>query len=255
MPTLGFLAADPGRACLLTDFDGTLAPIVADPDAARPLVGAVEVLSHLARRLGTVAVVSGRPAGWLHALIGDTVTLSGLYGLELVRAGSDGVVEVSEDAERWRSVIDEVGKEAEGRAPEGVLVEHKGLALTLHVRRAIGEVPWVAGFCAEAAARTGLVVHAAKMSLELRPAVAADKGTVVLGLALGSTTVAYLGDDVGDLPAFAALDHLATEGVETLKVAVGGPELDPMVSRSADVVVDGPEACLALLVDLHTTLG
>jgi trehalose 6-phosphate phosphatase len=249
------LAFDPARACLLTDFDGTLAPIVEDPYAARPLPGAVEVLAHLAARLRTVGVVSGRPAAWLHGIVGDGVTISGLYGLELVAAGSGGHVDVSAEVERWRAVVDAVAYEARASAPPGVLVEHKGLALTIHLRRAAAEEDWVSTFCAEAAARTGLQIHTAKMSLELRPPVMADKGTVVRSLAEGATAVAYLGDDVGDLPAFAALDALAASGVTTLKVAVGGPELDRRVADAAHVVLAGPEACLGLLVDLSVALG
>ena len=59
---LDALLARPGQALLATDFDGTLAPIVADPRAARPLPGAVPALRRLARAVGTVAVITGRPA-------------------------------------------------------------------------------------------------------------------------------------------------------------------------------------------------
>ena len=51
---LDALLARPGQALLATDFDGTLAPIVADPRAARPLPGAVPALRRLARVVGTV---------------------------------------------------------------------------------------------------------------------------------------------------------------------------------------------------------
>lgn len=252
---LDALAREPAGSCLLTDFDGTLAPIVADPAAARPLPGAPEVLARLAPRLRTVGVVSGRPAGFIHALLGDSITISGLYGLELIPAGSGGLVDVHPDVERWRAVVDAVAAEAEATAPAGVHVEHKGLAITVHTRRAAGEEGWVSAYCAAAAARTGLQIHTAKMSLELRPPARVDKGTVVRQLAAGATAVAYLGDDVGDLPAFAALDVLAGEGVEVVKVAVGSPELDARVAGAADVVVPGPLACLRALEDLATAIG
>jgi trehalose 6-phosphate phosphatase len=254
-PVLGPLAADPARACLLTDFDGTLAPIVADPYAARPLPGAVDALRVLAARLGTVGVVSGRPASFLFEVAGDGLVLSGLYGLELVRPGTHGRVEVPAEVERWRAVVIEVADEAEAAAPAGVLVERKGLALTLHTRAAAGAEGWVATFCAGAAARTGLQVHAAKMSLELRPPVGDDKGTAVRSLAAGATAVAYLGDDLGDLPAYTALDVLSEEGVTTVKVAVGGPELHPQVEAAADLVLDGPAACLAAVRELVALVG
>ena len=64
---LAALLADPASALLATDFDGTLAPIVEDPDQARPYPGAVDALARLGSRLGAVVIVTGRPAdcgGW-----------------------------------------------------------------------------------------------------------------------------------------------------------------------------------------------
>ena len=61
-PALLPLTERPERAALFCDFDGTLAPIVADPADARPLPGATDVLGVLAGRYRLVAVVSGRPA-------------------------------------------------------------------------------------------------------------------------------------------------------------------------------------------------
>ncbi len=57
----------------------------------------------------------------------------------------------------------------------------------------------------------------------------------------------FAGDDIGDLPAFAALGRLAAAGVATLAVAVGGPETPEAVLAAADIVVDGPPGLLALL--------
>ena len=88
------------------------------------------------------------------------------------------------------------------------------------------------------------------MSLELHPPVAVDKGTVVEARAAGMTAVAYVGDDEGDLPAFAALDRLAALGVDTLKVAVRTPEASAEVLAVADLHVDGPAGALALLQQL-----
>ena len=51
----------PAGAAIITDFDGTLAPIVDDAAAARPLEGVVDALHLLAARYARVAVVSGRP--------------------------------------------------------------------------------------------------------------------------------------------------------------------------------------------------
>jgi trehalose 6-phosphate phosphatase len=56
------LAAQAHLTAMFLDFDGTLAPIVDDPNEARPLPGTVELLGHLAARFAAVALLSGRPA-------------------------------------------------------------------------------------------------------------------------------------------------------------------------------------------------
>lgn len=229
----------PDRAGILTDFDGTLAPIVEDPAAARPLPGAVEVLRALAGRYAKVGVVSGRPVAFLRGLLGDDLWLSGLYGLETLDGGE---LLVAPEAERWRPVVVEATARAE--ADLGAGVEPKGLSLTLHFRTAPEREPAVRAWAADEAARSGLVVRAAKASVELHPPVEADKGTVVTAAAVGLEAVCFLGDDVGDLPAFVALGAL---GIHAVRVAVATEETPPELVAHADVVVDGPEGALALL--------
>jgi trehalose 6-phosphate phosphatase len=96
----------------------------------------------------------------------------------------------------------------------------------------------------EAARRHGLAAHPARMSWELRVPLAVDKGSVVSELAAGLEAACFVGDDVGDLPAFAALDALP---VTALKVAVRSPEMAPELAAAADLVVDGPDGALAFL--------
>jgi trehalose 6-phosphate phosphatase len=231
---------------VFTDFDGTLAPIVDDPATAVPLPGAGDLLARLAGRYARVAVISGRPVVYLVERLGTTgtVILSGLYGLERARAG---VTEEVPAAARWREVVARLADEAEAEAPDGVRVERKGLALTLHVRTAPEHAGWVAEWAQAQAARTGMVVHPARMSMELRPPVQADKGTVVAELAAGLDAVCFLGDDRGDLPAFATLSALADEGVHTLAVAVASDEAPAELLAAADEVVQGPQEALAVL--------
>jgi trehalose 6-phosphate phosphatase len=57
----------------------------------------------------------------------------------------------------------------------------------------------------------------------------------------------YVGDDVGDLPAFEALDRLRARGVASIKVAVRTPDASPLVLAEADVLVDGPHGAVTLL--------
>ncbi|HLY83849.1 MAG TPA: trehalose-phosphatase [Acidimicrobiales bacterium] len=236
----------PERSAVLADFDGTLAPIVDDPTAATIMPGAEVTLARLAARYARVAVISGRPVAYLIDQLGSVagLLLYGLYGLERARGRS--VEEVGE-ATRWRPVVDSVAAAAEAEAPPGVGVERKGLAVTLHVRTAPEHAAWAAEWAERAAGRTGLVAHPGRRSVELRPPVDTDKGTVVAELAAGLDAVCFLGDDVGDLPAFATLTQLGAGGVHTLAIAVASDESPPELLVAADIVVDGPAGALALL--------
>lgn len=236
------LLADPGRAAVLTDFDGTLAPIVDDPGSAVPLPGAVEVLERLAATFGVVAVVSGRPVSYLATHVGGGVRLSGLYGLETLERGRR---HEAPEAGPWRAVVTGAVERARGRF--GDAVEPKGLSLTVHFRTRPERGPDVRAWAAEEAAASGLVVRPAKASVELHPPLKADKGTVVESLAAGMAAVCFLGDDVGDTPAFDALDRLAATGVHTVRIAVSTEEAPVALLERADVVVDGPTGALSLL--------
>ena len=236
----------PATAGVLTDFDGTLSPIVEDPGSARPLDGVPETLSRLARRYRLVAVISGRPVAYLQSRLGEVpgVALFGLYGLE---KGTDGDIAVLPSADRWRGAIDAVAAAAETEARPGVLVERKGLAVTLHFRTAPDEAEWVRAWAGDQAERRGLLAHPARMSVEVLPPVGAGKGDVVARVAGDLEAVCFIGDDVGDVPAFDALARLAEKGVHTLAVAVRSDETPGGLLERADLVVDGPEGALDLL--------
>ncbi len=242
------LVAAPSRAVVLTDFDGTLAPVVDDPAAAVGVPGSAAVLRTLTARYGLVAVVSGRPVEFLRERLGPGIRLSGLYGLqELDRAGR---IVVAAEAATWAPVVTGVVERAV--AALGDLVEPKGLSLTLHFRTAPDREAEVVAWAAAEAATSGLVVRRAKASVELHPPVHADKGTVVAAAASGFDAACFLGDDVGDLPAFDALDRLGAAGLHTVRVGVRTEEAPPELLERADLVVDGPEGALVVLRHLAT---
>jgi trehalose 6-phosphate phosphatase len=130
-------------------------------------------------------------------------------------------------------------------APAGVRVEDKAVSLTIHVRSVPERLPWAREFAARESEVTGLAVHDAKMSVELRPPVSTDKGAVVARLLAGAAVEAacFVGDDLGDLSAFRALDGVPT----ALRVAVSSAETPPELVDAADIVVDGPGGVLELL--------
>jgi trehalose 6-phosphate phosphatase len=248
------LIAEPSRTVVVTDFDGTLSPIVDDPTTARPLDGVVEVLGRLATTVATVAVVSGRPASFLIDRLGTAthddaglraIRLFGLYGMESV--GPDGSVRLVEEATTWLPVITEVASNLRAHVPPGVLVEVKGAAATVHWRLAPGAEGQVSEQVAELVATSGLVAHPGRRSVELRPPLSVDKGTVLGEIAAGHGAACFLGDDLGDLPAFVELARLRVEGLVTVGVAVIDGDTAPEVTAAADLTVAGPQGALALL--------
>jgi trehalose 6-phosphate phosphatase len=259
---VGRVASDPSRAALVLDFDGTLAPIVAEPARAAPLAGVVPLLHELARRAALVAVVSGRPAAFLSERLEvaagrSPLRVVGLHGLE--ELGPQGRVVRRQGAERWAPVVAEACRRLREGAPAGAEVEDKGLSCTLHWRRCPDAGPGAARLGAAVAARLGLVVRAGRRSVELLPPVGADKGDAVRLLLAGRDVrvAAVVGDDLGDLAAFEALRSLAAAGrIETFAVAVLSDETPLELRAAADVLLPGPPAVAELLRALeHATQG
>ena len=98
------------------------------------------------------------------------------------------------------------------------------------------------------AEQTGLVVEPGRFVLELRPA-GGDKGDAMRALVaeVSPSVVAFVGDDLGDLAAFDAVDGLRAAGTPGLLVCSGSTEVTALADR-ADLVVDGPDGVVALLL-------
>jgi trehalose 6-phosphate phosphatase len=244
------LRLDPARAIVLTDFDGTLSALVDDPAAAAAAAGAVEALERLAARYALVGVVSGRPVAFLRRQLGDRLWLSGLYGLETFAGGRTRELEA---ASSWRPVVAGATRRAEARF--GPAVEGKGLSLTLHFRSRPELEPTLRAWAASESRSTGLLLRPAKASIELHPPLAPDKGWVVEAAVAergpGSVdAVCFMGDDLGDVPAFDALDRLAARGIATVRVAAATADTPDELLARADLVVDGPDGAVALLRSL-----
>ncbi|MCB0961475.1 MAG: trehalose-phosphatase [Acidimicrobiales bacterium] len=243
----------PDATVLAFDFDGTLAAVVDDPAAAVPIPGVPALLDELAGRYRRVVAISGRPVGFLARHLPGTVALSGLYGLESL---VDGVVADHPDAAAWRPIVHDAASEAEeasapGAALEGMLVEPKGLSLTLHVRTRPELEPAAVELARSLAERLGLEARPAKRSVELHPPIEVDKGTALREQieAVEASAALFAGDDLGDLRAVEALGHLADVGTlrAAVAVAVGGPELPTALADRAALVLPGPDAVPALL--------
>ena len=229
---LARLTAAPRETAILLDVDGVLAPIVARPaDATVPEATRVE-LRRLHQRYALVACVSGRPGPNAARVVGVE---------ELVYVGEHGL-ELEPQAQEWRERLH--GLAATVAWDD---VELKPLTVTFHYRRSDDEPAAVAFLEAVATrARTeGLVARFGRKVLELRPPIAAHKGTAVLHL-LGERRLEralYAGDDTTDLDAFDAVAGLEL-GV---RVAVASAEGPPELREAADLVVESPAAFLDVL--------
>ena len=243
------------------DFDGTLAPIVDDPESAHIHPDAAQVLTELAGAVRAVAVVTGRPARQALALggldeVGDAI---GGAGRELYLFGQYG-------NERWSSTNRRV---ITPRPPQGLatferelprvlrtagaadaFVEDKGLAVAVHTRRlddpddAFERLVKPIGELAE---RHGLAVEPGRRVLEVRSH-GMHKGLVVEYLMenLEAGGFLFCGDDLGDLEAFEAVLDLRRRGLPTLLVCSASREENTLREMS-DVVVDGPAGVLDVL--------
>jgi trehalose 6-phosphate phosphatase len=247
------LAAQANQVALCLDFDGTLSPIVDDPEAARPPPGVVELLGPLAARFAAVALISGRPADYLaeHANA-PGVRYLGLYGLQEIR---DGQVRVDPRLEVARPAVLAAHQDLRDSAAirdSGAWLEDKRYAVAVHTRRVADPDRWAGPIdqtARQIADRHGLEVVPGKLVWELRPAVPSDKGDAVRKVIAetGARSVVVAGDDLGDLPAFAAAVQFAAEGGDALRVAVRSAEAPPALLAEADLVVDGPPGLRELL--------
>ncbi len=246
---LAALRADPARSLVALDYDGTLAPVVARPEGAVPAPGALEVLEALAARV-PLALLTGRPVAIVLALsgFGDLPGLQvlGQYGAEDWTGGVLTAVPPEVGLEVAREAVGQL------RRARGVTVEDKGLSLVVHARQADdprAALADLAGPLALIARDTGLELHSGRLVWELRPP-GLNKGAALHRVAAGARAVLWAGDDVGDTPAYEAVDALRAAGVPGLTVFSDSDEGPAALRDRADVVVRGPAGVVALLADL-----
>ena len=225
------LAESPGEAAVLLDVDGTLAPIVARPELATVPEETRAELRRLVRRYALVACISGRTGVDAARVVGvDGPVYVGVHGLEL-----------APEAERWRGPLREFAESVDWP------VEDKGLAVVFHYREAENEEAALGVLRGVAARATALGLRAqfGRKVLEVRPPVAADKGTAVRALLeqRGLQRALYAGDDTTDLDAFRGLDGLDL----SVRIAVASAEGPPELRDAADIVVESPAELTELL--------
>jgi trehalose 6-phosphate phosphatase len=257
---LDAIVRDPGRALLALDFDGVLSPIVDNPERAQALPRVIPALAYVGQRVGSVAIITGRPVSFLTSRDGFSVLRSipgfsiyGQYGRERWDAVTQTMT-VDPPSNGIAAAREELTQLLQGpEIASGVWLEDKGSALAVHTRRAAdpeGALAVLSEPVGDLARRHHLRVEPGRMVIEIRPP-GVHKGDVLRSLAedRAAGSVLYAGDDLGDLDAFSAVDQLRKHGIPGIKVCSGSPEAAE-VAEAADLVVNGPAGIADLLEDL-----
>jgi trehalose 6-phosphate phosphatase len=248
------LRAAPQEAAILTDVDGTLAPIVERPEEAGVPARASELLEELSRRFALVACVSGRRALEARRLVGARgVAYAGNHGLELLAPGAEEPVLDEGLKGSGAAAAQFVAGLGDGARAGGLRLEDKGPIQALHWRGAEDEA------AAEEAAReiaaraeeAGLRPHWGRKVLELRPPAGGGKDAAVSALLAGRqvSVAVYAGDDRTDIDAFRRLRRLREQGSLAAAFCVGivSSEGPAELAELADLQLDGPAAWSAFL--------
>lgn len=200
--------------CLLVacDFDGTLAPLVPRPEDVALPDETQQVLQDLADSAAVrLAIISGRALADLVTRVPLRVDcLAGNHGLEMAGHGLDGV----------RAQADQLQPRLAGIAHslahalidvEGVLVENKGLSLSVHYRR-VHPPQWpmvIDAVHAQIAGDETLRLQSGHHVAEILPAIPWDKGEALKQIArrlgIPHRAIVYVGDDTTDEAAFLAI--------------------------------------------------
>jgi trehalose-phosphatase len=240
------------RVYLFLDYDGTLAPIAAKPALAAVPRKTMNVLEELAKnRNFQVAVISGRSLKDIKERLGlRNIIYSGNHGLE---AQGPDLRFSAPVTLRYKKILGRIKNDLRlnlSRIP-GVLLEDKGLSLSLHFRQAAGgDIPAVKAAFHETVKlykeRNKVKLREGKRVLEVLPPVEWDKGKVVLLLLRTARrqllkkqdgiVPVYIGDDRTDEDAFKAL------GPRGVTIFVGRPK-----RSRARYYVKGPAEAAKLL--------
>jgi len=206
---------------LLSDYDGTLTPIVSRPDEAilsPEIRGKLRAL--IEKPAFSVGIISGRSLFEIKAMVGiEGIYYAGNHGLEIE---GPSLKLINPAAEAAQAEIKDLARQLSAKLAsiEGIIVEDKGLSLSVHYRlvkksevNAVAEIfhqitsPWL---------REGKIkVTSGKKVWEVRPPIDWHKGKAVEAIMKEMKAVlkceqllaVYLGDDATDEDAFKVIQH------------------------------------------------
>jgi trehalose 6-phosphate phosphatase len=242
---------------ILSDIDGTLAPIVSNPQDARISPRARDAIRQLIGLGVPVAFITGRTLEKARSMVDiPEAYFAANHGLHIAAGGDTSTPEEVRPYVEWaRQVI----CDASALSLPGVIVEDKGAAVAFHYRMAQSEDDARAAIQAAITASPAAAhfrVQDGRMVIELRPPLAIDKGTAVGTLVrqIGAKSVLAIGDDATDLDMFRGVRDLRAAGIAGASVAVWSEEVEPLVLESTDYFVSGVAGVEWLLEKLAKAL-
>ena len=246
------------RFGLFCDFDGTLSPIVDQPEAAEITPKNKQRLIDLKDKTAVIAIISGRAVADIAVRVGiDGLTYVGNHGLERWR---DGKRAAAEAAQPYLDEISRAAEDVKARLLPGMQLEDKEVTLSIHYRQTAepDEVREQFLPAAEEIARQhGLKLFEGRRIFELRPPIALDKGSAFRALVreFRLDAAIFIGDDVTDTAAFQAAAELRWGGeCQAYSVGVVDRETPQSVVELSDISVSGVEGVSSLLSWLNEKL-
>lgn len=210
----------------LTDFDGTLTPIVEKPELASVSNETRQLLDSLARQPHvTVGIISGRALSDLKDKINlDNIIYSGNHGFEIEGPGLNFINPIADEIRPFFRAIKNVLTLALGSI-KGVFIEDKGITLSVHYRHVeeieVPEVESVVKRVVSGPATGGIfMITPGKEVYDVKPAASWDKGKAIRllmkrfgkgGRQSGLLPI-YLGDDLTDEDGFQVIEKYG-EGI------------------------------------------
>ena len=236
---------------IITDVDGTLSPIVPNPDDARISPRSRELLAALQAVLPLVAVVSGRAAADVHGRVDvPGLAVVGNHGLE---EWVDGEVRVVPEIQTFRPALVAAIAVLEPLLEPGMRLEDKGATLSVHYRQVEKPDETAERFqpvALAAAEENGQRLFHGRRVFELRPPIDVDKGSALRRLIAANAldSALFMGDDTTDVDALIAARELREDGVcYALGVGVESDGTPELVLEAADMLVSGVSGVEGLL--------
>lgn len=233
----------PNRMGLITDMDGTISHIVANPEDAVVTPRNYELLQQLREKLTLVSVVSGRSVRSVTTRLDlPGIVYIGNHGLERC---VNGQVRHSFNIDRFRPMLKASAEKLKQIPLYGIQVEDKGATVTLHYRQTEDTQQTryqLLPIVQKIAAQHNLEYFEGRMIFELCPPVEANKGSAFEELVneFSLDSAIYIGDDTTDLTALKMAQQLRLERTcYAIGVGVMSENSPAGLAKEADLLASG----------------